>query len=107
MDKISNYLKKADKPSFGSDREFNYAVNVKGLESNGFYTKSFGHQISDLRKIQEFQNAAKKGYVDAKGKATLTSVKNWVKENHPQEFYARWKKDSSHYKDDSVEIHYK
>ena len=31
----------------------------------------------------------------------------WVKENKPSEFFASWEKDSSSYKDDSVEIFFK
>ena len=34
----------------------------------------------------------------------MTAVKEWVKENKPSEFYALWEKESSFYKDDSVEI---
>jgi len=36
----------------------------------------------------------------------MPSVKKWVKEMNLSEFYAMWKKDSSSYKDDSVEIFY-
>jgi len=97
---------KGPKPSFGNAEGDSYAVLVSGLDSNDFYKQPFGRQLGDLRKIQEFMKTAKKGYVGAKGKSTMASVKLWVKENKPSQFYAKWKSDSSSYKDDSVEIYY-
>ena len=60
-----------------------------------------------MKKLKEFKTNSKSIRVDAKGKATMTAVKEWVKENKPSEFFASWEKDSSSYKDDSVEIFFK
>ena len=60
-----------------------------------------------MKKLKEFKTNSKSTRVDAKGKATMTAVKEWVKENKPSEFFASWQKDSSSYKDDSVEIFFK
>lgn len=92
------FIKKAD--------GFNYAVQIDGLD-NEFPSYPFGRQLSDIKKLKEWKKDAKKGYVGAKGKATMTAVKAWIKDNKPSEFYAKWKPDSSSYKDDSVEIFYK
>jgi hypothetical protein len=37
----------------------------------------------------------------------MAVVKDWIKTNKPKEFYAVWKMDTSHFKDDVVEIFYK
>jgi vacuolar-type H+-ATPase subunit H len=97
------------KPSFGSSEGYNYAVNINSLDSNEFYTYPFGRGLNDRRKAAEFikDSDVKTGYVDTKGKSSLPAVKQYVKENNLKEFYATWKKDSSNYKDDSVDIYYK
>ena len=77
------------------------------MDDNEFYTQSFGRQTADLKKVREFKETAKKDHISAKGKATMSAIKEWVKNNHPSEFYANWKQDSSSYKDDVVEIWYK
>lgn len=100
-------LMEVNKPSFGTVEGFNYVVNIETLDSNEFYKQPFGRQMDDWKKIKDWKSGAKTAYVDAKGKATMASVKRWVKENKPKEFFTRWKADSSSYKDDSVEIYYK
>lgn len=107
MKKFREYITEATKPSFGTDSEFAYAVKIDGLDTNEFYKQSFGRALSDMKKAREFTQTAKTDHVNAKGKATLAAVKAWVSANKPKEFYAKWQKDSSHYKDDSVEIYYK
>lgn len=96
---------KKDKPAFGSSGGFSYAVNLNGVE-NEFFNQPFGRQLDAMKKVKEFTSKAKKGYAGAKGKSTLAAVKDWVKLNQPTQFYAKWKSDSSSYKDDSVEILY-
>jgi hypothetical protein len=96
---------KKDKPAFGSSGGFSYAVNVDGID-NEFLNQPFGRQLDSMKKVKEFMGKAKKGYAGAKGKSTLAAVKDWVKLNQPTQFYAKWKSDSSSYKDDSVEIYY-
>lgn len=103
---IAKYIK-AGKPSFGTSEGYNYAVNIKGLDSNDFYTEPFGRSINDRKKAKEFAQSAKSGYADCKGKPSVPAVRKWIRENNPTEFYAMWKKDSNFYKDDSVEIYYK
>jgi hypothetical protein len=97
------------KAGFGTNRSdgFSYAVNIPILDSNDFVNMPFGRQLDDARKVQEWKKTAKSTHVGSKGKATLPAVRKWVKENKPTEFYAKWKMDSSNYKDDSVEIFYK
>ena len=99
---------KVEKPYFGLNdtKKKNYAVQINGIE-NDFPSKPFGQQIDAMKKIKEFKTNAKSTRVDAKGKATMAAVKEWVKENKPSEFFASWEKDSSSYKDDSVEIFFK
>ena len=107
--KFKNYLNEAKKrkPAFGTSDGFSYAVNIPTLDSNEFLKMPFGRQLDDSRKVGEWKKTSKSTHVGAKGKGTLPSVKKWVKENKPSEFYAKWKMDSSSYKDDSVEIFYK
>jgi len=98
--KVKPFIKKVGKKS--------WAIKIEALGSDqGFPEYNFGQQIDPSRKVKTWKDGAKKGYVDAKGKATLQAVKDWVKENNPKEFYASWESDSSSYKDDSVEIFYK
>ena len=99
---------KVEKPYFGLDdtKKKNCAVQINGIE-NDFRSKPFGQQIDSMKKLKEFKTNSKSTRVDAKGKATMTAVKAWVKENKPSEFYASWEKDSTYYKDDSVEIFFK
>ena len=99
---------KVEKPYFGLNdtKKKNYAVQINGIE-NDFPSKPFGQQIDASKKLKEFKATAKSTRVGAKGKATMTAVKEWIKENKPSEFFASWEKDSSSYKDDSVEIFFK
>ena len=49
-------------------------------------------------------NKTEIAYVDAKGKSTIASVKKWIKENKPNEFYCRF---DTKIDDDSVQIYYR
>lgn len=91
---------------YSSDAKYNYAICIEGVDPL-FYQKPFGRQIDDMQNIRQFQQEAKKDTVGAKNKPTLQAVKEWIKQHKPKYFYAKWEKDSSHYKDDSVEIFYK
>lgn len=82
-----------------------YAINLKFVPKD-YPTLIFGQQLKIRSEIQKWLKTAKKGYVGAKNKPTLTSVRNWVSEVKPKEFYAVWRKDSKFYKDDCVEIYY-
>lgn len=84
----------------------NIIVKIKGVDKE-FYKAPFGRQIDDLKKVKAFIETAKTYYVDAKRKGTLAAVKQWLKEKKPSEYYAKWKKDSSNYKDDSVQVYYR
>ncbi len=97
------------KASIGNSEGFNYVVKINFLEDNSFYKLAFGRQLSDLRRITYFKEdkETKTTHILAKGVSTLKSVKSWIKAEKPSEFYARWRKDSSSYKDDSVEIFYR
>jgi len=108
---VENVLeeKPSRKPAFGEAEGKSYAVQINSLDTNEFFKQSFGRSMGDWRKAQQFvaDPSTKKDYVDAKGKPTMASVKKWVKDMNPSEFYAKWQKDSSSWKDDSVEIFYK
>lgn len=96
----------SDKPFMGTADGFNYAVNISGIDNN-FPTKGFSGQVAVRREIVSFLQGTKTAFVGAKGKSTLAAVKQWAKENPNVQFYAKWKADSSTYKDDSVEVRYK
>jgi len=84
----------------------NILVKIKGVDKE-FYKAPFGRQIEDLKKVKAFIETAKTAYVDAKHKGTLAAVKQWIKAKNPSEYYAKWRKDSSSYKDDSVQVYYR
>jgi hypothetical protein len=100
---------KKRKAGFGNSEGFSSAVLIDGLDSNEFFKAPFGRQLGDLKKVKDWKasQGVKTDHVGAKGKSTMAAVKAWVKSVKPTEFYARWKQDSSNYKDDSVEIFYK
>lgn len=89
----------------GSDK-FNYLIKIDDVDPK-FYEKPFGRQLEDMQKIKEFLKNAKKYTVGAKGKSTLAAVKKEIKERNPTQYYAKWRADSSNYKDDSVDLYYK
>jgi hypothetical protein len=88
-----------------SDNTYNYAFKIEGIPSTATID-----QLNNINKyakvVYAFTKEAKVTRADAKGKATVQSVKNWVKLYEPTQFYARWKKDTEFYKDDSVEVYY-
>ena len=55
-DLIEKYLGEAKKrkPSFGNNDGKNYVVQINNLDSNDFYKQPFGRQLSDLKKVQEW-----------------------------------------------------
>lgn len=106
-DKISKYLDESKtKPSYGNSEGMSYAVKIDDVP-NDFFKLPFGRKIEYLRIIDSFKNNAKSTHIDAKGKNTMTALKNWVKMVKPKQFYAKWKKDTKMYKDDVVKIYYK
>lgn len=101
-------LTEKKKQFIGNADGFSWAVKLDGINPE-FPKEPFGRQIDGLRRSRVFvkEPDTKSYHVGAKGKSTLAAVRAWVKETKPSEFYARWKSDSSIYKDDSVEIFYK
>jgi len=99
------YLHRLQAALESSDSKFNYVVKVENVDPK-FYLKPFGRQIDDLKLIDSFKKTAKKDHVGCKGKPSLSAVKAWIKATKPKFYYAKWRKDSSEYKDDSVEIFY-
>jgi hypothetical protein len=93
------------KAVFGTQGDFNYAVKINALERNDFFHQPFGAALSDMQRLRIFMANAATKYVGAKGKSTMPAVKRWIKENKPAEFYAIWRKDSTFWKDDVVEIY--
>ncbi len=107
IDKIDKHLTEAKKPKvvFGSDKEFNYAVKVDDVNGE-FFKQPFGRQLDDMKKIKQFMKTSKSYHVDAKGKATLASVKKWISTFKPEQVFAKWQKDSSYNKSDNVQVYY-
>lgn len=97
---------KQDKGFVGTVDKMNYAVKIDGFDSSRMKGANFGVLVDLNRPLKAFKVEAKKVRIDAKGKATLASVKKWIKENNPSQYFAKWQPDSSNYKDDSVEIFY-
>jgi hypothetical protein len=81
----------------------NYVVKIKGVDPK-FYEKPFGRQLDEWRLIEDFKAKAKSVHVDAKRKATLSAVRAYLKDHKVTEYFACWGKDSSDFKDDSVEV---
>ncbi len=98
---------KSPKHFIGKSDGMNFAVQLEGFDNMSLKGGSFGDQVRMNKFLKPFKKEAKSTRVGSKGKATLASVKAWVKENNPSEFFAKWKPDSSSYKDDSIEIFYK
>ena len=81
----------------------NYAIKLAGFNPS-FLDLPFGRQIEYFKILKDFQKGAKRSYINAKGKATKAAVKQWLKENKPKAYYAKWRQDSSMFKDDIVDI---
>ena len=95
------------KAFIGTHDDFSYAVKINNLSTNDIAKLSFGRICEEYDKINAFKDTGKQTWVGCKGKATLASVKKWIRENKPAEFFAKWRRDSDWWKDDSVEIYYK
>ena len=93
------------KACYGTVHGRSYAVLVEGVDGD-FFTRPFGRQLDDWRKIEDFKSSAKHGYADSKWKPTMRAVKEWVKDTKPSQFFAVWTADSSFLKEDSVQIFY-
>lgn len=65
--------------------------------------------IDDLRKVNQFIDIADRLYVSGKrkGGVSMSQVKRALKEVGADQFFARWKKPTSYYSDDSIQIYYK
>ena len=87
-------------------QNFNHVFKIQGVDKD-IYSQSFGRAIEGHKTIKKFCDTAQLEHIGCKGKATLKTVKEWIKENKPKEYYASWQKDSSHYKNDVVKIHIK
>jgi RecG-like helicase len=90
----------------GKDKNKSYAIKIKDVDDH-FFTLPLGRQIEDRKKISNFKKEAKKESISCKGRATLSAVRKWIKENKPAQFFASWQSDSTFYKDDVVEIYVK
>lgn len=97
---------KKEKAFVGTSDGSSWAVNMSGVK-NGNQPTNLGWVMANKETIADFKKSAKKTFAGAKGKATLPAVKKHLKMVGATEYYAKWKSDSSSYKDDSVEIWYK
>jgi hypothetical protein len=102
------YISEAKPKKFiGTLEKFSYAVQLNDFDATTLKGGNFGTQVKLNTVLKKWKKGAKSDYVPAKGKPTLSAVKEWIKENNPTEFYAKWQSDSSSYKDDTFEIFYK
>ena len=97
--------RRSKKACYGTVHGRSYAVLVDGVDGD-FFTRPFGRQLDEWRKIEDFKAAAKHGYADAKWKPTMSAVKEWVRLYEPKQFFAVWTADSRFLKEDSVQIFY-
>jgi hypothetical protein len=105
LNESDDYLTEAKPKKFiGKIEKFNYAAQLKDFDCSTLKNPNFVNQLKLQKFVREWKKGAKIEYVSAKGRPTLSAVKEWVKENNPTEFYAKWQSDSSTYKDDTVEI---
>ena len=93
------------KAFYGTKGEQKLACKLDFVSCNDFPFQLFGRVLADHQKVREWQTKAKKEYIDSKGKAGMASVKKWIKENNPSQFYILWK-ESNFYKDDTLQIYY-
>ncbi len=69
------------------------------------WSQNFNYQIEHRDDFKAFKQKAKLVVIGSKGKATFATVKKWVKENNPKEYFAKWRCDSPLHKDDCVDIY--
>ena len=93
------------KACYGTVHGSSYAVLIDGVDGD-FFTRPFGRQLDDWRKIEDFKATAKHGYADSKWKPTMSAVKEWVRLYEPKQFFAVWNSETDFYHDDSVKIFY-
>jgi len=90
------------KSCYGSTGGRSYAFRVEGVDGS-FFGQIFGRQIDALRALKAFQDRAKHvAYVKGSQKA----VREWVRDNNPDQFLAVWTSETDFYKDDSIKIFY-
>ena len=83
-----------------------FLIKVQGLPKD-FAKLPFGRQIEFNTTLKTFKETSKSAHVGAKHSSTLKAVKEWIKMMGVTEYYAVWQKDSSYYKNDSVQVYYK
>lgn len=69
------------------------------------FNNNLGYQISHREDFKLFKQNAKLVTIDSKQKPTFATVKKWVTENKPKQYFAKWRGDSPLYKDDCVEMY--
>lgn len=69
------------------------------------FSSNFGYQITHREDFQSFQQQAKLVTIGSKLKPTFATVKKWVRENKPKQYFAKWRGDSPLYKDDCVDMY--
>jgi hypothetical protein len=77
------------------------AVKIPGVNPL-FHKEPFGRQLDDHAKIKNWKESARRTTLGAKGKAALATVKEWIKDVKPREYYAVWENG-----DHSVTLYFK
>jgi len=69
------------------------------------FSNNFGYQITHREDFKSFKQQAKLVTIGSKSKPTFATVKKWLSENKPKQYFAKWRGDSALYKDDCVEMY--
>ena len=69
------------------------------------FSNNLGYQITHREDFKSFKQQAKLVIIGSKLKPTFATVKKWVSENKPKQYFAKWRGDSALYKDDCVEMY--
>ncbi|MFM1755131.1 MAG: hypothetical protein RL621_15 [Bacteroidota bacterium] len=83
-----------------------FKIKSLGITEKQFSSMSFGERVNYIRKIQDFQNESKCGYLGTKRKTVKAALKEFIALYGAVEYYfVERQGDSWH--DDSIQIWYK
>ena len=82
----------------------NLVYRVEGIPA-GFDNMSLAEKLNYTRIKKAFIDNAQVHYVGCKGKPSLKTVKQYIKDNKLVQYWAYWQTDSLFYKDDVVELY--
>lgn len=86
-----------------SNNRYNYVVKLNGVPST---ITPDDLELTYSKIVNDFIKTAKRDNAPCKGRPSLPAVKRLIAAISPTQVYARWRKDSADWKDDSVDIYY-